>query len=66
MTKTDLLTTEEAAAFLRLTTRTLYKLAKAGVIPSARVGGTMYRFSRASLENYVRATGSPKIEKKKG
>ena len=66
MTKTDLLTTEEAAAFLRLTIRTLYKLAKAGVIPSARVGGTMYRFSRADLENYVRAKGSLQSKQQAG
>jgi len=50
---TDFLTTKEAAALLRITTRTLYKLAKAGTIPSKRIGN-LWRFSRADLENYLR------------
>jgi excisionase family DNA binding protein len=65
MENTDVLTTTEAATFLRLTTRTLYRLAKAAIIPSAKIAGS-WRFSRADLENYVRAIGAQKIEKQKG
>jgi excisionase family DNA binding protein len=65
MADTDVLTSKEAAAFLRITTRTLYRLAKAGIIPSARIG-TIWRFNRTDLENYVRAMGSQQIDKHNG
>lgn len=56
MANPDVLTLEKAAAFLRITSRTLYKLAKAGIIPSARIGAS-WRFMRADLKDYVRARG---------
>ena len=65
MADTDILTSKEAAAFLRITTRTLYRLARAGIIPSARIGA-IWRFSHAELENYVRAMGSQQFDKHKG
>ena len=54
MEKSDILKTKEAAAYLRFTTRTLYRMAHAGIIPASRVG-ISWRFSRAVLEQYVRA-----------
>jgi len=65
MANTDVLTTKEAALLLKITTITLYRLARERIIPSMRIG-TMWRFSRADLENYVRATGSQKLEKQNG
>ncbi len=53
MLSTDVLTTNEAATFLRFTTRTVYKLASTGVIPSRRIGRS-YRFSRVDLQDYLR------------
>jgi excisionase family DNA binding protein len=50
---TEILTSKEAGAYLKLNTRTLYTLAKQGNIPAMRVGRG-WRFSRAALESYVR------------
>ena len=55
--KPDVLTTKEAAALLRITTRTLYKLAKDGKISGIRIG-TLWGFNRADLERYMRAQGT--------
>jgi len=57
ITQGDFLTVEEAAAYLRLNFKTLYRLAKQGKIPVTRVGRE-WRFSRAALENYVRRHAS--------
>lgn len=65
MANTDVLTMNEAATFLRLTTRTLYRLAKAGIIPSAKIANN-WRFCRADLENYVRAKGSLQSKQQAG
>jgi len=52
-TGTDLLTTKEAAAYLRFKARRLCVLAKEGKIPATKTGRG-WRFSREVLQNYVR------------
>ena len=49
----DVLTPNEAAAYLKLNRRTLYRLAREGKIPATRIGAK-WRFNRAALEQYVR------------
>ena len=53
ITDSDLLTVEEAAAFLRLNIQTLYRLARQGKISATQVGRG-WRFSRAALKDYLR------------
>jgi excisionase family DNA binding protein len=48
----DVFKLPEAAAFLRVSQRTVVKLAVAGVIPGRKVGG-QWRFLRTDLEAYV-------------
>lgn len=48
----DVLKLSEAAGFLRISTRTLVKLATAGTIAGRKVGG-QWRFLRTDLEAYV-------------
>jgi len=49
----EFLTTEEVIAFLRINTRTLYRLIRAGGFPAVRVG-RQWRFRRADLEAWLR------------
>lgn len=53
MEKTDILTIEEAADFLRLGKRSIYKLAKEGRIPGKKVF-SKWRFEKESLKKWVR------------
>ena len=48
----DLLTVTEAAAYLRVCTKTVRKLARAGTLPSARIGRQI-RFSRRGLDLFL-------------
>ncbi len=48
----DILTTEEAADFLRVSTKTLLALARDGELPGTKVGRP-WRFLRADLLDYV-------------
>jgi excisionase family DNA binding protein len=50
---TDFLTVEEAAAYLRLNVKTLYRFAQQGKVRVTKIG-SQYRFSRVALEHYVR------------
>jgi len=52
----DILTIEEAADYLRLGKRSVYKLAKAGKIP-AKMVLNKWRFERESLREWVRKSG---------
>lgn len=52
----DILTIEEAAKFLRLGKRSVYKLAKTGQIP-AKMVLNKWRFDRETLKEWVRKTG---------
>lgn len=49
-----LLTAEEAAAHLRIHTKTLQKMARAGEVPSIRMG-KYWRFHLSMLDAWVRA-----------
>ena len=53
MTDRDILTIEEAAEFLQLGKRSVYKLAKAGRIPGKKVLNK-WRFERESLKRWIR------------
>ncbi|HXG51783.1 MAG TPA: helix-turn-helix domain-containing protein [candidate division Zixibacteria bacterium] len=48
----QLLTAEEAAKYLRLHVKSVYRLAKQGKIPSRKVGGT-WRFHRHAIETWL-------------
>mgnify|MGYP006298435449 CR=1 FL=1 len=48
----DIMTTSEVAAYLRLSEATIYKLARAGDIPAIQVGKA-WRFSRPLLDKWL-------------
>ena len=48
----DVLTAEEAAGFLRVSTKTLLALARDGALPGEKVGRA-WRFLRADLLDYL-------------
>jgi excisionase family DNA binding protein len=51
-TQDEILTVDEAAAFLKLHKKTVYKLALAKKIPARRIG-QQWRFSRSRLEEFL-------------
>lgn len=51
---TNLMDVTEAAAYVRLSTFTVRRLAKQGVLPSAKIGRA-YRFKRDDIDSYLRA-----------
>jgi excisionase family DNA binding protein len=53
---TDVLTAEEAADFLRVSTKTVLTLARSGDLPGTKVGRA-WRFLRADLAAYVHGSG---------
>ncbi|TWO69114.1 helix-turn-helix domain-containing protein [Caenimonas sedimenti] len=48
-----ILTIKQVADYLKVTERTIYRLAAAKKIPGFKVGGT-WRFSRSDLESWIR------------
>ena len=48
----EILTLKQVAAFLKVTERTIYRLAAAKKIPAFRVGGT-WRFSKAEINQWI-------------
>ena len=48
----EILTIKQVAEFLKVTDRTIYRLAAAKLIPAFKVGGT-WRFSRAYLDRWI-------------
>jgi len=48
-----ILTIKQVAVYLKVTERTIYRLAAAKKIPAFKVGGT-WRFSRADIDNWIR------------
>ena len=52
LTREDLLTTDEAAAFLKISPATLQRLARAGRIPAVKVG-KLWRFRKAALDAWL-------------
>lgn len=49
----EILTIRDVAAYLKLTERTIYRLAAAQRIPAFKVGGT-WRFSRTDLDIWIK------------
>ena len=49
----DILTLKDVAEYLKVTERTIYRLAAAKKIPAFKVGGT-WRFSRAEIEQWIK------------
>lgn len=55
----DILTLDEVACYLRVTKRTLYRLAQEGRLPAFKLGG-VWRFRRAELDQWIAEnTGKP-------
>ena len=48
----EILTIKQVADFLKVTERTIYRLAAAKKIPAFRVGGT-WRFSKAEINQWI-------------
>ncbi len=53
MDPSELMTPREAAEFLRISLRTLYRLLQQGDVEGTKVGG-QWRIPRDELESYVR------------
>ena len=51
--KGDILTIKQVADYLKVTERTIYRLAAAKKIPAFKVGGT-WRFSRADIDRWIK------------
>ena len=49
----EILTIKQVADFLKVTDRTIYRLAAAKKIPAFKVGGT-WRFSRADIDLWIK------------
>ncbi len=48
----DILTIKQVSEFLQVNERTIYKLAKAGDIPSFKVGG-QWRFKKDDINSWI-------------
>jgi len=48
----EILTIKQVALYLRVTDRTIYRLAAAKKIPAFKVGG-MWRFSRGDIDGWI-------------
>lgn len=48
-----ILTVKQVASYLKVTERTIYRLATTKKIPAFKVGGT-WRFSRADIDSWIR------------
>jgi excisionase family DNA binding protein len=51
---TDILMIKDVAEYLKVTERTIYRLAAAKKIPAFKVGGS-WRFSRADIDKWIAA-----------
>jgi excisionase family DNA binding protein len=51
--KTDILMIKDVAEYLKVTERTIYRLAAAKKIPAFKVGGS-WRFSRADIDEWIK------------
>ncbi|OZA22672.1 MAG: DNA-binding protein [Hydrogenophilales bacterium 17-64-11] len=52
-TEGEILTIRQVADYLKVTERTIYRLAAAKKIPAFKVGG-MWRFSRADIDSWIK------------
>lgn len=53
VTKTDIMTIDEVASYLKLKLKTAYHLAAKGDIPGFKVGAS-WRFRRSEIERWIR------------
>ncbi len=58
----DILTIEEVAKYLRVSERTVYDWAQKGEIPAGKIG-TVWRFKKTEVENWVNARLSSDFQK---
>ena len=59
--KTDILMIKEVAEYLKVTERTIYRLAAAKKIPAFMVGGS-WRFSRADIDRWIQQQSSAVLD----
>ena len=59
---TEILTLEEVAAYLKVTTRTIYRMLDENQIPAFKIRGT-WRFRKDEIEAMTRGEISPKGKK---
>lgn len=59
--KNEIMTLEEVAEYLRVSTRTVYDWAKRGDIPCGKMG-TSWRFKRDEIENWTTRKLTPRIK----
>lgn len=57
----EILTIKQVAEFLKVTERTIYRLAAAKKIPAFKVGGT-WRFSRSDIDSWIKQQSMEGIE----
>ena len=50
----EILTLQEVAAYLKLTDKSIYRLAQSGRIPAFKAGGA-WRFKRSDIEDWIEA-----------
>ncbi len=55
--KLDLMTVDEVAKYLKVTTKTIYRLLKKGMIPTCKVGH-LWRFDRAEINIWLKDGGN--------
>lgn len=55
------MTIGEVAGYLKVTERTIYRLAAAKKIPAFKVGGS-WRFSRADIDGWIKQQSMERIE----
>ena len=61
----DILTIREVADYLKVTERTLYRLAQEGKIPAFKFGGA-WRFRRGDLEQWSQSQTEAEAERRPG
>ncbi len=59
----EILTPREAAEYLSIHVRTIYRLAKNGEIPGRKVGGS-WRFRKDALDDWLSGKETPLSEEK--
>lgn len=57
----EILTIKQVAEYLKVTERTIYRLAAAKQIPAFKVGGS-WRFSRADIDSWIKQQSMDGIE----
>jgi excisionase family DNA binding protein len=50
--KTDIMTIKEVASYLKMTEKTIYRLAKERKIPAFKIGGN-WRFKKQAIDEWI-------------